>query len=142
MYDELVGRLRCQLYGNCPECVNWYTEEVEPNLWRERCMAIDAADAIEDLNKLIDAQLDIIKQYQAYLRKPQWVLASEQLPKENGFYEVVVGSTHKPVRVFEYKPCDWYEGENLWKGEDGTYVFNHFVEYWRECPDLPKEYEQ
>lgn len=53
MYDELVKRLRCQLYGNCPACVNWYTEEVEPNLWRERCMAIDAADAIEDLQKQI-----------------------------------------------------------------------------------------
>ena len=51
MYDELVKRLRCQLYGNCPACVNWYTEEVEPNLWRERCAAIDAADAIEKLSR-------------------------------------------------------------------------------------------
>ena len=53
MYDELVKRLRCQLYGNCPACVNWYTEEVEPNLWRERCVAIDAADAIEELQKAV-----------------------------------------------------------------------------------------
>ena len=49
MYDELVKRLRCQRFGNCPNCPMWYTEEVEPNLWRERCAAIDAADAIEEL---------------------------------------------------------------------------------------------
>lgn len=49
MYDELVKRLRCQHFGNCPNCPMWYTEEVEPNLWRERCAAIDAADAIEEL---------------------------------------------------------------------------------------------
>ena len=47
--DELVKRLRCQRFGNCPNCPMWYTEEVEPNLWRERCAAIDAADAIEEL---------------------------------------------------------------------------------------------
>lgn len=51
MDEELVARLRCQLYGNCPACVNWYTEEVGQNLWRERCLAIDAADVIEKLNK-------------------------------------------------------------------------------------------
>lgn len=49
MYEELVKRLRCQRFGNCPDCPMWYTEEVEPNLWRERCAAIDAADAIEEL---------------------------------------------------------------------------------------------
>ena len=31
----------------------WYSEEVEPNLWRERCAAIDAADAIEELSKRV-----------------------------------------------------------------------------------------
>ena len=49
MYDELVKRLRCLKYGSCPDCPMWYSEEVEPNLWRERCAAIDAADAIEEL---------------------------------------------------------------------------------------------
>ena len=54
MYDELVKRLRCQRFGNCPNCPMWYTEEVEPNLWRERCAAIDAANAIEELNSQLD----------------------------------------------------------------------------------------
>lgn len=58
-YDELVKRLRCQLYGNCPACVNWYTEEVEPNLWRERCLAIDAADALEEMNRRIDRAIEL-----------------------------------------------------------------------------------
>ena len=49
MYDELVKRLRCQRFGNCPNCRMWYAEEVEPNLWRARCAAIDAADTIEEL---------------------------------------------------------------------------------------------
>lgn len=49
MYEEMVKRLRCQHFGNCPNCPMWYEEEVEPHLWRERCAAIDAADAIEEL---------------------------------------------------------------------------------------------
>lgn len=49
MYDELIKLLRCPRFGNCPNCPMWFAEEVEPNLWRERCAAIDAADAIEEL---------------------------------------------------------------------------------------------
>lgn len=45
MYDELVKRLRCQLYGNCPACVNWYTEEVEPNLLESAITGIRKRDA-------------------------------------------------------------------------------------------------
>ncbi len=53
MYDALVKRLRCLKYGSCPDCPMWYSEEVEPNLWRERCAAIDAAYAIEELSKRV-----------------------------------------------------------------------------------------
>ena len=53
-HDELVKRLRCLKYGSCPDCPMRYSEEVEPNLWRERCAAIDAADVIEELSSQLD----------------------------------------------------------------------------------------
>jgi len=59
MYDELVRRVRCQRFGNCPDCSMWYAEEIEPNLWRERCAAIDAADAIEEMNRRIDRAIEL-----------------------------------------------------------------------------------
>lgn len=58
MYEELIKRLRCLKYGNCPDCPMWYSEEVKPNLWRERCAAIDAADAIEELSAFREQILD------------------------------------------------------------------------------------
>ena len=71
--------------------------------------------------------------------EPKWTPCEKALPKENGFYEVTVGSPYKPVRIYEYKPCNLYENKNRWKAGDGCYVFNWFVEAWRECP---KPYER
>ena len=68
LMDELVKRLRCLKYGNCPDCPMWYSEEVEPNLWRERCAAIDAADAIEELSAYVQ-QLDELREDGWYLQK-------------------------------------------------------------------------
>ena len=63
----------------------------------------------------------------------QWIPCSERLPEEDGFYLVSVGSPYKTVRVYEYKPCEGWENENLWKA-DGTYCFNWFVEAWMPLP--------
>ena len=83
--------------------------------------------------------IDRIKALPSVQPEPKWTPCEKALPKENGFYEVTVGSPYKPVRIYEYKPCDWYENKNRWKAEDGCYVFNWFVEAWRECP---KPYER
>ena len=72
-------------------------------------------------------------------QEPKWTPCEKALPKENGFYEVTVDAPYKPVRIYEYKPCDWYENKNRWKAEDGCYVFNWFVKAWKE---YPKPYER
>ena len=46
------------------------------------CLYTRAANAIEERERLIDAQLSIIKQYQEYLKK-DWIPMTEQLPKLN-----------------------------------------------------------
>ena len=106
MYDELVKRLRCQRFGNCPNCPMWYTEEVEPNLWRERCAAIDAADAIEVLSEMETTT-------------PRWISVEERVPendcncivfsdgyvKESHFY---FGKFYDPIEDYmRYKATHW-----------------------------------
>lgn len=65
----------------------------------------------------------------------QWIPCSERMPEEHGFYLVSVGSPYKHIRVYQYEPCTGYENENLWRGEDGSYCFNWFVEAWMPLPE-------
>ena len=69
----------------------------------------------------------------------RWIPVSERLPDGQGFYLVSVGAPYKTVRVYEYKPCEWFENENLWKKEDGSYCFNWFVEAWMPLPEPYRE---
>ena len=79
---------------------------------------------------------------------PKWTSVADGLPKQNGFYEVRVtdryanvglqGTKHKPIRIYEYSPCKDFANENLWIGEDGSYVLNDSVTHWRPCPELPE----
>ena len=67
-YEELIKSLRQCAEGSCAGCKN--------DLVQIGCRGLlqhEAADAIEELQKLTDAQLDIIKQYQAYLDKTRWI---------------------------------------------------------------------
>ena len=72
---------------------------------------------------------------------PRWVRCEDELPKENGFYLVAVKAPHKGVRVYEYKPCNdmFYENENKWVRENGSYILNHLVTHWMPLPEPPKE---
>lgn len=67
-----------------------------------------------------------------------WISVKDRLPEERGFYLVSVGAPYKTVRVYEYKPCEGYENENLWKDDGGSYCFNWFVEAWMPLPDAPE----
>lgn len=110
MYDELVKRLRCQLYGNCPACVNWYTEEVEPNLWRERCAAIDAADAIEQLSK------------------PRWIPVTERLPE-----------IRKVVLITDGIDVGTGWMNQGWWNTSFADIQRDAVTHWMPLPEPPKE---
>ncbi len=74
------------------------------------------------------------------LSRDRWISVEERLPEENGFYLVKVESPHIPVRAYEYKPdMGWDGNDRLWKGYDGSYVFDHFVTHWMPLPEPPKE---
>lgn len=92
----------------------------------ERC---NTGDIIDYRDMVVEA-LKVLPSAQ-----PQWIPVTERLPLKPGFYMVTVGAPHKPVRVYEYNPCEGYENENLWKGSDGSYCFNWFVEAWCELPE-------
>lgn len=63
MYEDLVKRLRID--QRLAEIAAEDVAKMPNTIFGE------AADAIEELQKLTDAQLDIIKQYQGYLTKPR-----------------------------------------------------------------------
>lgn len=99
----------------------------------------NAADAIEELQQIADHYEETAKDYFKdicyYLeRVPKWISVKERLPRSNGFYMVKVGAAYRPIRIYEYKPCEWYEGKNLWKADNGAYCFNHFVSHWMPLP--------
>lgn len=79
MYDELVKRLRDA--AKMSEALVVLLPYGEGNAMAK--LYNEAADAIEELQKLTDAQLDIIKQYQVYLTKQQWIPVTERPPEED-----------------------------------------------------------
>lgn len=102
-------------------------------------------EAIKNLRELLDREFSI--EYAqalvlsiAELERDRWISVEERLPEENGYYLVKVCSPHIPVRAYEYKPDrEWDDNDKLWKGYDGSYVFDHFVTHWRPLPEPPKE---
>ena len=110
---------------------------------------ISRQDAINEANAWLldcfkvqkqDRSCGLIRRLEDLPSAQQWIPCSERLPEKNGFYLVSVGSPYKAVRVYEYKPCEGWENENLWKA-DGTYCFNWFVEAWMPLPQPWKEVE-
>ena len=106
---------------------------------------IDADALIEDIRKhsasyfADDFAHEWVDQQPTIEHEPQWIPVSERLPDGQGFYLVSVCAPYKTVRVYEYKPCKWFENENLWKKEDGSYCFNWFVEAWMPLPEPYRE---
>ena len=140
MYDELVKRLR-ELQTITEHCDEQSCDECEN---RELCDKHDnktlsgtykeAADAVEELQKLTDAQLDIIKQYQVYLNKTRWIPVTERLPEAGervlcycraNIYEVMKMRTDG----------DWVHNDQVY---DSAYM-SGFVTHWMPLPTPPKE---
>ena len=140
MYDELVKRLR-ELQTITEHCDEQSCDECEN---RELCDKHDnktlsgtykeAADAVEELQKLTDAQLDIIEQYQVYLNKTRWIPVTERLPEAGervlcycraNIYEVMKMRTDG----------DWVHNDQVY---DSAYM-SGFVTHWMPLPTPPKE---
>lgn len=124
MYEDLIKDLRD------PKCGDG-TQYTKIHMRRE------AADAIENLLKIIQRQKDSINCLAYDMSFTQrWIPVTERLPETNGEYLVKVGAPHKPIRIYEYKPTDLGDrNENLWIG-NGGYCFNWFVEYWMPLPSV------
>lgn len=123
MYEEIIKRLRSY------------------NGWALNETLDEAADAIEDLQKLTDAQLDIIKQYQVYLTKQHWISVTERLPedkKETYWCYTDLGAMCE---------CRW-TNNHLGMGESDLWGWNIIdvpqyqkVTHWMPLPAPPKEEE-
>ena len=140
--EELVKRLRCQLFGNCPACVNWYTEEVEPGLLRERCAAVDAADAIEELSEERDmfrkAMTDEHNRAAKLVweKEHQWISVTERLPEKDGKYLCTVKSfSHYNSKQYRYVDVLVFQDYCFFEFGLGTERVTH----WMPLPEPPKE---
>ena len=137
MYEELIGRLRicgktCD--GNCTPfgCRMQYTELVEAthseNLYRVRCTAEDAADAIEDLSREID--IDNAAMTAMHAAMPRWIPATERFPEEN--MRVIGFMAWKGITAIEFQNGKWYSVDHLQSLPDEA------VTHWMPLPPPPK----
>ena len=127
MYEKLVNALRC--YAKDEECHRCeYFSEAGCDI---DGMLFDAADAIVELQKLTDAQLDIIKQYQGYLTKHRWIPVTERLPEDRHDVLVYAGV------LFPYITVGYYDG--LWKFSFNDEEIAGSADYWMPLPEPPKE---
>ena len=69
----------------------------------------------------------------------RWTPVTERLPKEVGWYLVVVLAPFKQVRMYEFYPVHNNYGNDLWRNNDGDHVSNWFVTHWMPLPEPPKE---
>lgn len=92
------------------------------------CLYTRAANAIEERERLIDAQLSIIKQYQEYLKK-EWIPVTERLPG-SGVPTLICGDGNVVEQgFFDDEYGYWYDC-----GGNRT-----FVHHWMPLPEPPKE---
>lgn len=131
MYEELVKQLRKWKQ-------DYYLNEEHEKLIDE------AADAIDELQKLTDAQLDIIKQYQGYLTKPHWIPVEERLP--DCFDGEEIGNVEWISHGTVYAGCfgrggKWRDAYFRTWNDDTEGIDAKDAEFWRivTLPEPPKE---
>lgn len=111
MYEEFVRRLR---------------ELADEQMFDfERQTYLQAANVIEALQKLTDAQLDIIKQYQEQFSKTRWIPVTDHTPKYSGYYLVCDTDEHVHTAWFGNTTKQWRT--------EGV------VTHWMMHPEPPKE---
>lgn len=138
MYEELVKRLRAVVGGGreekCDGCP--YEEDYPCCVDCLDKLHKQAADAIEDLQKLTDTQLDIVKQYQVYLTKHRWIPVTDQLI-HSGWYLVAcnewAGSAVRKA-IYDIVTRRWLEFPCR-----GPKDITKFVTHYMPLPEPPKE---
>ena len=129
MYEELVDRLRNLSHfeiKNAESVIHVSAASVT----ELREIAKEAADAIEELQRQIDAWVETERK--ALIKSlPKWISVAERLPDEDDLYLVcgVWGSGKQVVDTCEYKVHDGYFSA----------AWNFDVTHWMPLPQPPKE---
>ena len=121
MYEELVKQLReqadyycCHMGINSPPAMTF----------------VEAADAIEDLSKMLDEEVEINTALECNM--PVWIPVTERLPEED---EDVLCFTGEDMKV-GYHRDEW--GQDEWTtGYFGSGTIN--VTHWMPLPIPPKD---
>ncbi len=151
--EELINRMRMCVNGNCEGCTYEYegltnTEECKEDL------ISDAADAIEELQKALDAVNDAHNEgydvcYWAGRRdyEPKWIPVTERVPelgqevlvyaigKDDGFIgdSVIALSERFIFRLFPSS-----DGVEEWRSPWQYFDSNYEITHWMPLPEPPK----
>lgn len=120
MYEELVKDLRyfAEVYSIC---------NIEST--KEYSLAVKAADAIEELQRQIDAWVE--PERKALIKSlPRWIPVTERLPEKNVL--VLCACRANIFCVMKWDGVDWYENP--------THVYmSGFVTHWMPLPEPPED---
>ena len=122
MYDELVKKLREQAdYYCCHMGIN-----SPPAM-----MFIEAADAIEELSKMLDEEVEVNTALECNV--PVWIPVSERLPEKIGLY--LTYDMNVWSRPFEKQAMAYWDGEHFQVSKFSA------VTHWMPLPEPPKDGE-
>ena len=119
MYDELTGNLRAQ--------ATHFSVHDETSL-----LLLKAADAIEDLSKTLDEEVEINTALECNM--PVWIPVTERLPEEEEVVLVFGGaSVYTAKRHNKYGELMWWKLNSRWHYCNPT--------HWMPLPEPPKDGE-
>ena len=129
MYEELVKALRtCSERDSC----FWLTDAC-PYLDSDLCddKSGKAADAIEDLSKTLDNEVEINTALECNM--PVWIPVTERLPEKIGLY--LTYDMNVWERPFEKQAMAYWDGEHFLVSKFSA------VTHWMPLPEPPKDGE-
>lgn len=133
MYEELVKNLRvcskCDFGQNCDEC----TQDTEDAFCCDKLLS-KAADAIEDLSKTLDEEVEI--NTALICNMPVWIPVSERLPKTSE--DVIVFAYGNMIRIWSLERIHYTTADVYWECEDGSHEEVDVVTHWMPLPEPPE----
>ena len=133
MYEELVKALRtCSERDSC-----FWLGDTCPYLNSELCddKSGKAADAIEELSKMLDEEVEVTTALGCNM--PVWIPVSERLPPIGE--EVIVFADRTTIRIWSLERYYPTIADVFWEREDGFHEDTDVVSHWMPLPEPPKD---